>query len=185
MEYPRKREYKTAEGTVLLFRPVSSWTINHLNMKWERCKPLPPLVTTHIEGRPYEEYNENDAKYKQLLSLWQSDKATDMNEAMVRLGILSEPPADFIERYRDEFPDIEEKNIKVHWVYSLLGGENEIQQFFEIIMGQTAATPKGIEEASNSFQGDDRRGTGTDMEAQNDATNEVQPSAASSTASQL
>lgn len=149
----RKREYTTSEGTVLEFSPVSSWTINHINMKWERCKPIPPTITTYLNDNPqmaYQEYNENDAKYKQALSIWNGEKASEMNEVMVRLGIRSEPPAEFVEKYSEMFPDIEPQNIKVHWVYSLLN-EEEITQFFEVVMGQTTVTEKGLEQAKATF----------------------------------
>lgn len=144
------RTYQTKEGTVLEFRPVSSWTVNFINSKWEKRKPLPPKYKTEAG---FEDYNSTDPHYLQQVKVWEQDKAAEMNETMVRLGILSEPPSEIVALYSAEFPDIEAKNIKVHWVYSLLG-EN-VEEFFNVLMGQTAVTEAGLAEAGKSFPSPD------------------------------
>ena len=145
----KARKYTTDTGEVLEFRPVSSWTINHINTKWERCKPLPPKIKTEIG----EDENPGDSGYQKELALWRSAKAEDINETCVRLGVINEPPDDFIAMYKEELPDIEPRNIKVHWVYSLLG--TKVEEFFEVLTGQTAVTDAGLEESAKSFRSDD------------------------------
>lgn len=149
MSGKKTRSYKTEAGEVLEFRPVSSWTLNHINSKWEGCKPLPPKVTTELG----EDENPNDSEYKHKLRMWEIGKAADANETCVRLGVTSEPPADFVKLYSEEFPEIEPRNIKVHWVYSLIGGK--VEEFFEILTGQTSVTEKGLAESAATFQSDD------------------------------
>lgn len=148
----KKRTYQTNEGTVLEFRPVSNWTINHLNMKWEKTKPIPPKFKSE---NGIEDYYPTDARYVQDLRIWEQAKAAELNETMVRLGVLSEPPADFVAVYEAEFPDIEPKNIKVHWVYTLLGDEDTMTEFFNVLLGQTQITEAGLKEAAGTFPSTD------------------------------
>jgi hypothetical protein len=145
----KTRSYETETGETLEFRPVSSWTINHIDSKWEKDRPLPPKIKTEIG----EDENPNDSAYKKELKLWTAAKAADINETCVRLGVVNEPPSDFVETYKAEFPEIEERNIKVHWVYSLLG--SQVEEFFEVLIGQTAVTDKGLQESAKSFRSDD------------------------------
>jgi len=152
-----KRTFSTHDGVELEFRPVSSWTIQHLNMKWEREKPLPPIITTYLgddTSRPMQEYNPYDEKYKHCLSLWEAERATNINETAVKMGVTSEPPAEFVTLYQEMFPDIPVANIKVHWVYSLLNAD-EIATFFEMVLGQTAVTEAGLKEAAATFPSQD------------------------------
>lgn len=146
----KTRSYETEAGEILEFRPVSSWTINHIDARWEKSKPLPPKYKT-ADG--IEDENVNDSAYKRDLKIWTANKAADVNESCVRLGVINEPPAEFVETYQREFPDIEERNIKVHWVYSLLG--SKVEEFFEVLIGQTAVTEKGLAESAQSFRSDD------------------------------
>ena|SRR5689334_162487 len=122
-------------------------------MKWERCKPLPPTITTYLNddiNRPMKEYDFNDEKYKRDLVVWEQDKTLDLNETVVKMGVSTTPPQEFVDVYAVEFPEISLESVKVHWVYSLLAGD-EITTFFELLTGQTSITEKGLEEAKATF----------------------------------
>lgn len=153
-----KREFQSKSGVTLNFRPVSAWTIQHLNMKWERCKPIPPTMTTYLNNDPHMpqvEYDYSNPKFVQELKVWEDSKNTEVNEVMVRLGVTTEAPSDFVEMYQEMFGDeIAANAVKVHWVYSVLETD-EVQPFFNLILGQTAATPEGVDEAAQSFRRDD------------------------------
>lgn len=149
MSGKKTRSYETESGETLEFRPVSSWTIHHIDTKWEQCKPLPPKIKTELG----EDENPTDSKYQHELTMWRSSKAADINETCVRLGVVSEPPAEFVQLYSEEFPEIEPRNIKVHWVYSLLG--LKVEEFFEVLTGQTTVTEKGLADSAKTFPSDD------------------------------
>jgi hypothetical protein len=154
-----KREYQTPEGTVLQCRPISSYTLQHNNVIRARSKPLPPMITTYFNNdpnMPMVEANENDPAYKQKLLVWAQEGTEDAMAIIVRLGVTNEPAPEFVALYRELYPEIEAKEVKIHWVYSLLGGdEDEVTRFIEFVTGQTAVTDKGLEQAKENFQGAD------------------------------
>lgn len=143
------RKYMTDTGVELEFRVVSGWTISEINRKWEGCKPLPPKIQTEIGL----DENPNDSQYKKELKLWTLNQAAEINETLIRIGILTQPPDEFMALYQEEFPDIDRRNVKIHWVYTLLGDKAE--EFFEVLLGQNNVTEKGLAESAATFPRND------------------------------
>jgi hypothetical protein len=146
-----KKEYTTPEGTVLEFRSVTQWAMLNFEKTWERSKPLPPLIKTEIG----EDYNPADERYKHELQMWTTDHVVAISRFVVRAGVVNPVPEQFMTETKAIYPEMTDDDIKVEWVYSLVGSQEEMAKFTEVVVGTTMPTEAGIEEASKSFRSED------------------------------
>lgn len=149
----KTRTYQAPDGTELEFRAISQWALGNFEMAWERKKPLPPMVKTEIG----DDENPNDSRYKHDLMLWGADKGIAAAHLIMRVGIVTPVPSDYMKATQSLYPDMLPDDVKVEWIYELLGSAEEVGKLTELIVGVTQATEAGIAEASKSFRGENKR----------------------------
>lgn len=146
-----KKEYTTPQGTVLELRSITQWAMLNFQTAWERKKPLPPLVKTELG----DDYNPADERYKRELAMWNADYLIAQSHFVVRIGVVNPVPKVFATEAKTLYPEMTDDDLKVEWVYSLVGDPEDMAKLTEAVMGTTMPTEEGIKEASNSFRSED------------------------------
>jgi hypothetical protein len=152
------RTFICRDGTVLHLRPISAIILKRISTD-VTGKPMPPKVTVKIAGKHTRtEDNPEDPVYLATLAEWSSNR----NEKLVKYsfihGVTEDPPREFVAEMREYMPDLSNQEAKYLWVASKVDGViSDMQLLSRSISGQTTITEDGLDEAMDSFQGDDQR----------------------------
>lgn len=111
-------------------------------------KPRIPEVEVTVLGKKRSQPNANHEGYLAQLKEWESESKLRSLQFIYNVGVKGQPPQDFIDEYSDYFPGSTDAEMKYLWVSSLIP-DDDVELFTEAVMGYTAPTTKGIEEAGN------------------------------------
>lgn len=153
------RTYEFSDGTVVEIADVPSLVLEHI-LNSEAGKPPVPVVEVNIRGHKRKQANPDDPAYQEALAAWRAQKQKRLLLFLVTKGVKDDPPEEFVDEYAQFLPDgatVEE--LKYLWLSAKLNTEDDIAQFTEALMSQTAITEAGLQEAAEKFPGDGERVT--------------------------
>lgn len=143
--------FVTSEGEELKLRPVRALMVERI-VNGTAGKPKVPQVEVLIAGKHRRmEDNPADETYQAALAEWKQKKNETLMTYLLTAGISGTPPEVFVEESSLLFPDANDLEMKYLWVISRVP-DNDIEALMEAIMGQTALTQKGLEDAAANFQ---------------------------------
>ncbi len=149
-----KRQVTLNNGVVLTLRPLMPLVLERFRTN-TRGRPVPPKQTvTYADGSTSTEDNPNDPEYLKAMAEWELERGMRVTNYILVEGIVENPSEEFMEQYREYFPDATAKELKYLWIASLLPDQDELTDLITAIVGQTMPTREGLEEAANTFQGD-------------------------------
>lgn len=150
----QRRVFITRSGAELHLKPVPALVVERL-FKDQSGKPQVPMVDVLIGGKhSRSEPNPNDPAYLNALNDWTLEHQMKVFQYVIWKGIDNATPKDFVKEHRQFLPDATEPEMKYLWIGSLLENLEDIRLLVDAIIGQTAITEQGLEQAVQSFPGD-------------------------------
>ena len=167
-----ERTYQFSDGTVVEMAEVPSLVIEHI-LNSEAGKPPVPVVEVDIRGHKRKQANPDGPAYEAAVAAWQGQKQKRLLLFLITKGVKDDPPDEFVEEYAQYLPDgasIEE--LKYLWLADKLDDIDEIGRFTDALMGQTAVTQEGLDEAAAKFSSDGGRNADHGLDVQETAGGE-------------
>lgn len=156
-----RRIFVARDGTEVRLKPISRLILERL-FNDASGKPTVPKVEVEIAGQhKRHEDNPEDPDYKKALANWEGQRNLRLTRYFLTHGVADNAPEEFVEEYREFFPDANDNEMRYLWMVDLLGEEHQEdwELITQAITGQTAPTAKGIEQAEAAFPGDGQRDT--------------------------
>lgn len=148
-------------GVVLELKPVPDYLLEFA-LNDDTGRPSPPVVLVKMpNGQTRKESNSFDPKYQRDLQVWETRRNMKMYRLLVSEGIITDPPADWIEgeKLRHYFPGMSVEDMRYMWISKIVD-PNELEDLTKAIAGQTVPTQEGLEESERKFRGNSRRKSG-------------------------
>lgn len=111
-------------------------------------KPRIPEAEVTILGKKRSQPNPNHEGYKAKLKEWEAESKLRSLQFIYNVGVKGQPPQEFVDEYSDYFPGSTDAEMKYLWVSGLIP-DDDVEAFTEAVMGYSAPTTKGMEEAAN------------------------------------
>lgn len=133
-------------------RPVSALIVERLQAEG---KPKIPMIEVTVLGKHKQlEPNADHPGYLAQLKEWEAESQLRLLRYLFTVGTKGAPPQEFIDEQAPFFPNATEQEMKYLWVASRLP-DDDLGYFTEAVMGRSLPTPKGQQDAADSFRSED------------------------------
>lgn len=157
VDYER-RVFIARDGTEVRLKPISRLVLERLYND-QSGKPKVPKVPVNIAGQQRMQENPDDPDYLSAVQRWEGERNLRITRYFLIYGVADDAPDDFVQEYREFFPDASANELRYLWLVGLLGEDNpeDWELITAAITGQTAPTEKGVAQSTDSFRGTGER----------------------------